>query len=143
MPESSDFYTFKGYQTNSQNELTATMEDYLEMIYRLLTKQESVRVNELSHNLNVKPSSVTKIVQTLGHLGYLTAEKYGSIKLTDKGDELGKYLLHRHEVLESFLCTLNHTSNELEQVEKLEHFFERRTVENLELLTKKMQSGNL
>lgn len=140
MHKSSDYYTFKGYQNISKNELTATMEDYLEMIYRLLKVQESVRVNELAHNLNVKPSSVTKIVQNLNQLGYLSAEKYGSIQLTEKGNEHGTYLLHRHQVLEQFLCTLNHTENELEQVEKLEHFFNQATIENLERLTKKMQS---
>ena len=39
--------------------------------------------------------------------------------VTDKGYEEGRYLLHRHRVLQDFFCTLNHTEDELELVEKL------------------------
>ncbi len=44
----------------------------------------------------------------------------------------GRYLLHRHRVLQDFFCTLNHTEDELELVEKIEHFINHRTVENME-----------
>ena len=40
----------------------------------------------------------------------------------------------RHEVIHRFLCALNHSDNELEQVEKIEHFLNRTTVKNLEQL---------
>ena len=49
--------------------------------------------------------------------------------------------MYRHEVLHRFLCLLNHTDNELEQVEKLEHFLEKRTVENLESLVRRLEKG--
>lgn len=55
--------------------------------------------------------------------------------MTDKGREAGNYLLYRHEVIHRFLCVLNHSGNELEQAEKIEHFLDRTTVKNLELLT--------
>lgn len=57
------------------------------------------------------------------------------IYMTDKGQETGNYLLYRHEVIHGFLCALNHSENELEQVEKIEHFLDRTTVKSLELLT--------
>ncbi|BBF43685.1 iron-dependent transcriptional repressor [Lachnospiraceae bacterium KM106-2] len=139
MSASNEFYTFKGYQTNSSNELTATMEDYLEMIYRILTKQSVVRIGELSQKLNVRPSSATKIVQNLKLLGYLQYEKYEYIQLTAKGTSTGKYLLYRHNVLQNFLCTLNHSADELEQVEKIEHFFNKTTIQNIENLTSRLQ----
>lgn len=37
-----------------------------------------------------------------------------------------------------FLCTLNSSENELEQAEKIEHFLDGRTVENLARLTENM-----
>jgi len=52
--------------------------------------------------------------------------------VTDKGHAQGRYLLHRHRVLQEFFCALNHTDSELEQVEKIEHYINRRTVENME-----------
>lgn len=65
------------------------------MICRLLQDRESVRVGDLSHMLHVKPSSVTKMIQHLSLSGYLRAEKYGEIYLTDKGRSAGGYLLYR------------------------------------------------
>jgi len=133
MSQSDGFYTMKGYALNADGELTTAMEDYLEMISRLTRQNESVRVSDLSKMLHVKASSVTKMVQQLGQFGLIQAEKYGDIYLTDKGQEAGNYLLYRHEVLHRFLCVLNHSDNELEQVEKIEHFLNRATVKNLEL----------
>jgi len=135
MNYSDGFYTMKGYALNADGELTSAMEDYLEMISRLTRQNESVRVSDLSKMLHVKASSVTKMVQQLGQSGFIQAEKYGDIYLTDKGREAGNYLLYRHEVILRFLCVLNHSDNELEQVEKIEHFLDRTTVKNLELLT--------
>ncbi|BAL01069.1 DtxR family transcriptional regulator [Oscillibacter valericigenes Sjm18-20] len=128
----------KGYALNADGELTSAMEDYLEMISRLTRQNESVRVSDLSRMLHVKASSATKMVQQLGQSGLIQAEKYGDIYLTDKGREVGNYLLYRHEVIHRFLCALNHSDNELEQVEKIEHFLDRKTVKNLELLTMRL-----
>jgi len=110
------FYTMKGYAVLEDGELTSAMEDYLEMIARIHGQGKSVRGNDLSRLLHVKASSVTKMVQQLAEVGLVTAEKYGVIVLTESGIKLGSYLLYRHNVLHSFLCLLNHSENELEQV---------------------------
>ncbi len=73
MSMSDEFYTLKGYQLNEELELTSAMEDYLEMVCRLYKSSGSVRVSELSKMLNVKPSSVTKMVQQLKDLGYVNS----------------------------------------------------------------------
>ena len=138
MSQSDGFYTMKGYALNADGELTSAMEDYLEMISRLTRQNESVRVSDLSKMLHVKASSVTKMVQQLGRAGLIRAEKYGDIYLTGEGREAGNYLLYRHEVIHRFLCVLNHSDNELEQAEKIEHFLDRTTVKNLELLTTRL-----
>lgn len=132
------FYTMKGYERNGEIEMSSAMEDYLEMIMRLYQEQGVVRVTDLSKMLHVKPSSVTKMVQQLKLSGYIHCQRYGDIFLTDKGVKAGGYLLFRHDVVHRFLCALNHTENELEQVEKIEHFLNRNTIENLELLTARM-----
>lgn len=140
MKESEGFYTMKGYELRSEgDQLSSAMEDYLEMITRLTADHQRVRVSDLSRMLHVKASSVTKMVQHLTLSGYLHAEKYGEITLTDRGIRQGDYLLHRHEVLHRFLCLLNHSGNELEQVEKIEHFLDERTIKNLELLIAQLE----
>ena len=140
MEHTDGFYTMKGYARNAADELTTSMEDYLEMIARL-QQRGSVRSGELSKMLHVKPSSVTKMVQQLDQAGYLQSEKYGAICLTEKGKELSGYLLYRHDVLHRFLCALNHTENELEQVEKIEHFLNHVTIENLHRLTERLEQA--
>ena len=135
MIDTKGFYTMKGYQINEAAELTPAMEDYLEMICRLMEDCSVVRLGELAEGLHVKPSSASKMIRLLSETGYINAEKYGYILLTEKGRQAGNYLLYRHDVLQRFLCILNHSESELEQVEKIEHFFDKRTVENLDKLT--------
>lgn len=142
MRETGGFYTMKGYLLKEAGQMTNAMEDYLEMIMRLSENSKKIRVNELSGMLHVKAPSVTKMVQHLADAGYLTYEKYGEIALTEKGVREGEYLLYRHDVLHRFLCYLNHSGNELEQVEKIEHFLERRTIVNIEALMKRLSTGS-
>lgn len=143
MDKSNGFYTLKGYQLNTQIELTTAMEDYLEMIYRITLANNRIKVSDLSKRLHVKPSSVTKMLQQLNHVEYIKTEKYGDITITEKGRRMGEYLLYRHDVIHRFLCILNHSENELEQVEKIEHFLDEKTVRNIDLIIEKLKKENL
>ena len=125
------FHTLKGYALIENNPVTSSMEDYLEMIYRIHARGEVVRIGELAVSLNVKPSSASKMVNNLKERGLVAFEKYSYIKLTDTGAELGNYLVFRHEILHRFLCFINQSENELEQVEKIEHFVNAETVGNI------------
>jgi len=139
MNSNSDFYTLKGYQLQDNTQITASMEDYLEMICRMAKKQDVVRIKDLADNLNVKPSSATKMVSNLKDLGLVVYEKYGYIKPTGKGLEIGEYLLYRHDVLNKFLCLINQSDDETEQVEKIEHFLDEKTIRNIEKYIKNIK----
>lgn len=134
MPEPNQFYTLKGYSMLEDSAITTAMEDYLEMIYRLHTSGEVVRVGVLAERLHVKPSSASKMVGNLKEQGLVSSEKYGYVVLTDAGSKLGAYLVFRHETLHRFLCYVNRSDNELEQVEKMEHFINAETVTNIKRL---------
>ncbi len=137
MEPSSDFYTLKGYSLMENTQVTAAMEDYLEMICRLSADKAPVRINDLARHLNVRPSSASKMAANLQELGLIDFPKYGLITLTDKGIDTGEYLLYRHNLLNDFFCQINHSLDELEQVEKVEHFLTPRTVENIRLFMEK------
>ena len=126
------FYTMKGYERSASDELTSSMEDYLEMVCRMEEEGDPIRVSSLAASLHVRPSSASKMLDNLKKAGYIDFKKYGSIMVTEKGYEESRYLLHRHQVLQDFFCTLNHTEDELELVEKIEHFINHRTVANME-----------
>lgn len=131
MSDNSKFYTLKGYALQEGNVITSSMEDYLEMIYRIHMTGGAVRVGAVAERLNVKPSSATKMVTNLKNQGLVSSEKYGYIQLTEAGTRLGKYLVFRHETLHKLLCYINQSDNELEQVEKIEHFINASTIKNI------------
>lgn len=130
--EQKGFYTQKRYESSNGEAMTSSMEDYLEMVCRMEAEGIPIRVSLLARSLHVRPSSASKMLENLKRAGYIDFRKYGSIMVTEKGYEEGHYLLHRHAVLHDFFCALNHTDNELEQVEKIEHFINRKTVMNME-----------
>ncbi len=134
------FYTARGYQLLEQNKnrLTPSLEDYLEMIYRNISEHGYIRVNELALELNVKPSSVSKMVVKLSNLGFLDYEKYGAIKLTIKGMQIGSYLIWRHNTIKDFFTLIKDKENEstLEETELIEHGLSEDTVKSLEKLLK-------
>ena len=133
----SEFYTLKGYKLKENNYITESMEDYIEMIYRKV-KNKYITIKELSENLNVKASSVSKMANKLKELNLVNFEKYGKIILTNEGFILGKYLLHRHNILKKFFKKLNKDKYNLEQVEKVEHFLDVDTIYNIEKLVSKI-----
>ena len=133
MADNGEFYTQRGYESKDSG-LTAAMEDYLEMICRIVRDGGEVRVRDLAARLHVKPSSASKMMSHLDSLGYVEAERYGLIHLTESGRAAGDYLLYRHEVVERFLRNLNGSRDETEQAERIEHFLDRRTVGNLDRL---------
>lgn len=129
-----EFYTVRGYQMLNENKLTSSMEDYLEMIYRTTLVTDYIRVNQLADKLNVQPSSTTKVVQKLKKLGMIDYEKYGIIKLTEEGKEIGQFLYKRHEILESFLQKIGVKETLLKDTEMIEHDMSLSTLENINIL---------
>ena len=135
-----EFHTLKGYQMQNIGEITESMEDYLEMITRYIQENGYIRMNFLAGKLNVRPSSASKMVGKLKDMQLVMFEKYGLSTLTDKGMVIGNYLLWRHDVLHRFFCFLNHSECELDQVEMVEHYMTRRTVENIDQLMTSLTS---
>ncbi len=128
----SPFRTFRGYELAHQRagRLTPALEDYLEMTYRLCAADDYARVGRLSELLNVKPSSVSKMIAKLAQFGYLQWDRYDIIRLTELGKTTGAYLVQRHETIEGFLRFLG-SESPLEETELIEHSLSPSTVNSL------------
>ncbi|RWZ60100.1 transcriptional regulator MntR [Halobacillus fulvus] len=101
---------------------TPSMEDYIEQIYILIEDKGYARVSDIAENLQVHPSSVTKMVQKLDRDQYLNYEKYRGLILTPKGKKIGKRLVYRHELLEQFLEIIGVEPDKIyDDVEGIEH----------------------
>jgi Mn-dependent DtxR family transcriptional regulator len=102
--------------------LTESMEDYLEMFYRIVSSQGYIRPVDLSNAINVKPSSVTRMIQKLDDAGFIKYEKYRNIALTEKGMIYGRFLVWRDEKLKEFFQLSKENERVEEQVEGIEHY---------------------
>ena len=129
-----DFYTARGYQIKQKSAciLSPSLEDYLEMITRSIATDGKIRVKDLADKLHVRPPSASKMLQKLSDLGLLDYVKYGEIKLTSYGQELGNYLLWRHKTINEIfeLIGQNKEQNFIE-AELVEHILSEETVQVL------------
>ena len=111
---------------------TPSMEDYIEQIYILMEQKGYARVSDIAENLQVHPSSVTKMVQKLDKDEYLKYEKYRGLILTDKGEQVGKRLVYRHKLLEDFLRIIGvEEGNIYHDVEGIEHHLSWNSIERI------------
>jgi Mn-dependent DtxR family transcriptional regulator len=138
-----NFYTIRGYERLRQDDkpVTPTMEDYLEMIYRLSKDRGFTRIGDLAGALHVQPPSASKMVQKLAEVSFLNYEKYGVIELTAQGRELGEYLVKRHETVERFLRFIGADRSVLEETEKIEHNLSTETVKQIMLMVQFMEQN--
>ena len=76
------------------------------------------------------------MIMKLAEQGYIDYEKYGVIRLTKRGKEMGNYLLWRHNVIYRFFLLLSPESEEknFEEVELIEHILRKETVYKIERL---------
>lgn len=113
------YHTFGEYI--KLHDLSPSEEDYLEMIYRLQLDGDKVKVVELANSLNVSKPSTSKMVKRLQTKDLIEHEYYGDIKLSNKGELIGKSLLLRHNTIEEFLKLLGLNENLHDETEKIEH----------------------
>ena len=139
-----NFYTFRNLIEKTNNHLTPCEEDYIEMIYRInLTTNLPVRVNDLANKLNVKPPSVTKMIKKLNTKNIIEFKKYKHIYLSNKGLEIGKFLINRHNTVEKFLKLLNADVNYTYETEKIEHTLNNEILSKLNFLVKFFESNDI
>ena len=112
----------------ARTRLSQSQEDYLKQIFLLGDGVESVSTRDLSERLEVRPASVTGMVQRLAEQGLVSHEPYRGVSLTDEGRRVALEMLRHHRLLETFLQRiLGYAWDEVhEEAEKLEHVISER-----------------
>lgn len=87
---------------NRQKELTESLEDYLESIYRNIVKKNAARVKDIAADLGVRYPSVTSALKTLEKRGLINYEPYGIITLTADGLAVALRITEKHRLLRTF-----------------------------------------
>ena len=81
-------------------------EMYLETIYILNKKSNTVRSIDVGEYMGYSKPSVSRAMGLLKNGGYINIDRDGFITLTDAGMEIAKKLFERHTVLSNILITL-------------------------------------
>lgn len=117
-------------KTNS----TQSMQDYLKRIYELTERGVPASTNDLARELNIRPASVTGMIQKLAaeKPALVEYQKHQGVTLTSAGRKAALEVIRHHRLLEAWLVqTLGYSWDEVhEEAERLEHVisedFERR-----------------
>lgn len=107
-----------------------TIEDYLEIVYKLQKDNETVHTNDIASEMNINPSSVTEILGKLKDEGYINYKKYGGASLTKKGLKLAIKTTDRHNTLKDFLILIGVNENiaEMDACE-MEHILHKNSMD--------------
>jgi DtxR family transcriptional regulator, manganese transport regulator len=81
-------------------------EDYVELIDALTDEHGEARVIDLARRLGVTHVTVSRTIRRLQRDGFVTAQPYRAIFLTDAGRKLAKSSRDRHEIVLNFLKSL-------------------------------------
>ncbi|MBO8179369.1 MAG: metal-dependent transcriptional regulator [Archaeoglobus sp.] len=81
-------------------------EDYLEAIYTLSREKGFAKVMELSEMLDVKPATVSEMLEKLSRMGYVDYKKRSHVKLTEKGMRKAMSLREKRNIVIKFLKAL-------------------------------------
>jgi DtxR family Mn-dependent transcriptional regulator len=117
----------------STNKLSASQEDYLEAIYQISAEKMAAKAKNISQYLDVRASSVTVALRTLGKMGLINYVPYDLITLTEEGRVVAEDIVYRHKALENFLVNvLGVESKEAEQAAcRMEHSVPRAILDRL------------
>ncbi len=83
--------------------LTKSLEDYLEVILRIIKKQGTARITDIADSMEVAASSVNEMVAKLKDKNLVVQEKYGPVRLTNNGRDLAEKINCTHEIIYKFL----------------------------------------
>lgn len=120
---------------SSPKELSATIEEYLEAIYRLEEKKGSARTGDIAKELNVTLGTITNTIESMEKQRLVRHKPYRGVNLTRRGRQIALDVIRRHRLSERLLtdilslewskahdaaCRLEHAIADKDIVEPLE-----------------------
>lgn len=116
--------------------LSKSEEDYLKALFHLIIerREEEAGTTELAEHLDLSPASVSAMLKKLRTKQLVSYQKYGKLKLTEKGLAIATQLIRKHRLWETFLHKHMHFSwDEVHDVaEQLEHIRSEKLIRELD-----------
>ena len=123
-------------------QLSDSMEDYLEAISTLKQKKKYVRVKDIAKEMKVRMPSVTGALKTLTDRNLVRHEKYEYVELTENGTKIADEIKRRHDLISKFFTHILKINPEIAERDacKIEHSVSPITVERLIKLIECMET---
>ena len=83
--------------------ISKSLEEYLKTMYVLKQQNGNIRVTDIANKMNCTKPSVNKAIYNLKDEGLLNYESYGTIELTQSGENLAKKILEAYDIVYLFL----------------------------------------
>ncbi len=83
-------------------DLTPALEDYLETIFRLVSRHGFARVRDIASARSVRPASVSPAMRRLDEMGLVQYERREYVGLTETGTRAARRIYARHTVMRRF-----------------------------------------
>ena len=109
-------------------------ENYIKAIFHLQGAEGTVTTNELAHELNTKPASVTDMMKKLKVKKLLHYQPYRGFRLNNEGRKVAIGIIRRHRLWEYFLAEkLKFSWDEVHEVaEDMEHVSSKKLIDKLD-----------
>ncbi|MFZ2446680.1 MAG: metal-dependent transcriptional regulator [Syntrophobacteraceae bacterium] len=113
--------------------LSASLEDYLEVIFHLEQSNRVARAKDIADQMNVQRASVTGALRALAARGLINYSPYSYVTLTDSGRDIARDVIRRHQALkEFFMSTLQLGPEDAEaNACRIEHAIAPQAIERL------------
>ena len=118
---------------NKKEDLTESMENYLEVILELEKTNKVARAKDIADKLHIQRGSVTGALKILRKKGLINYQPYSFVTLSDSGKRVAKDITYRHEVIEDFLTSVLQVEPEVAAATacRMEHAIDGDTLKRL------------
>lgn len=118
--------------------LTASLEDYLEIICNYDNCEKKIRAVDISKELKVSRASVTEALKKLASKNFITYGRYDNIALTEEGRKIAQDVVSKHNILQIFFESIGLTTEEAsENACKVEHVITQNAFDKISQYIKK------
>jgi len=130
------------------NNLSASLEDYLEAIFNLAGESNVARSKDIAESLGVAKPSVTGALKILAKKGLVNYRPYGYVTLTGSGVAEAARVARKHNIIKSFFVNILGIDAEVAQEAacKAEHALGSAIVSRLldftDFITRKGRNGS-
>ena len=97
--------------------ISKSLEEYLKTMYILKKQNGRIRVTDVAEKMNCTKASVNKAIYNLKDNNLLEYEAYGTIQLTQEGENLAKKILEAYDIILLFFKDVLNLDEEVAQKE--------------------------